>query len=183
MIIMADELIDIYNENNKFLRKKLKSKAHREGLWHRSAQIWIYNKKGQLLVQLRAKDKALFPDTWDISVAGHVSSGEEPINTAIKEIKEEIELNIKKTDLEFVKIRKNSMKYKDLVNNEHGYVYLLDYEGNIKDLRLQKEEVQEIRFLDIDQVEKELINSQRKYVPLGKYWDEMIAEIRKRLSK
>ena len=178
---MVDELIDIYNEKNIFLRTELKSKAHKEGLWHRSSQIWIYNQKGEILIQLRAKNKVLFPNMWDISVAGHVSSGEKPIDTALKEIKEEIGLNLKESDLEFVKIRKNSMNYKGLVNNEHSYVYLLDYEKDITNLNIQIEELQEVKFIYLNKIEKELINSPKKYVPLGKYWNEMIAKIKERI--
>ena len=59
---MADELIDIYDENNKPLGiQKMKSEAHRDGLWHRASHVWIYNSKGEILLQLRAKNKELWP--------------------------------------------------------------------------------------------------------------------------
>lgn len=43
---MPDELIDIYDENNKFLGiSRMKSEAHQNGLWHRAAHVWEYWKK------------------------------------------------------------------------------------------------------------------------------------------
>jgi isopentenyldiphosphate isomerase len=70
---MTDELIDIYDENNFSLGiKKMKSEAHRDWLWHRAVQICIYNSNYEILIQLRSKYKKIFPNLWDISVAGHV---------------------------------------------------------------------------------------------------------------
>ena len=53
---MVDELIDIFDENNNALNvQKMKSEAHKLGLWHRASHIWIYNSSGEILLQLRAK--------------------------------------------------------------------------------------------------------------------------------
>lgn len=86
---MADELIEIYNGNNEPLGiEKMKSEAHRNGLWHRASHIWIYNSAGEILLQLRAENKELYPNMWDISAAGHISAGEEPIISALREMEE-----------------------------------------------------------------------------------------------
>ena len=82
---MADELIDICDESNNLTKiQKMKSYAHKAGLWHRTAHIWIYNSKGNILLQLRAKEKLLYPDMWDISAAGHVSAGEDPTTSGLR---------------------------------------------------------------------------------------------------
>ena len=92
---MADELIDICDENNNLINvQKTKSEAHKNGLWHRASHIWIYNSNGEILLQLRAKEKPLYPDMWDISAAGHISAGEDPITSGLREVKEEIGLEI-----------------------------------------------------------------------------------------
>ena len=58
---MADELIDICDENNNLIDiQKMKSEAHKDGLWHRASHIWIYNSNGEILLQLRAKEKPLY---------------------------------------------------------------------------------------------------------------------------
>ncbi len=176
---MADELIDIYDKNNKTLDIQLmKSEAHKKWLWHRSAHIWIYNSKGEILLQLRAKDKELYPDMWDISVAGHVGAWEEEIISAIRETEEEIWLSVKTEDLEFFKIKKVKMIYKKMLNHEFNYIYFLKFDGDIKELALQKEEVAEIHFLPIEKIEKELKENPNNYAPHWDYWDEIIEKVK-----
>ena len=176
---MADELIDVYNENNEFLGiHKMKSAAHKDGLWHRASYIWIYNSNGEILIQLRAENKDLYPNLWDVSVAGHVGAGEDPIISAVREIKEEIGLSVTPEDLQFLKIRKHNAIYKQTKNNEFFYVYLLKFEGDIKKLTLQKEEVKKIKFVKPDKLEEELKIHSERYVPHLGYWSEMIDRIR-----
>ena len=176
---MADEIIDICDEDNKIIGQKLKSEAHKKGLWHRSAQIWIYNSKAEILLQLRTKNKTLCPNLWDASVAGHVASGEEPIISALREMEEEIGLKLEENDLKLLKIRKNSLAFGGLINKEWAYIYTYIFDGDINKLHLQKDEVQEVKFISPDDMEKELKTVLKTYVPLGEYWNEMIAEARK----
>lgn len=176
---MADKLINIYNENNKPLNlEKMKSEAHKNGLWHRASHIWIYNSRGEILLQLRAKSKELYPNMWDISAAGHVSAGEEPIVSALREMEEEIGLSVKQEDLEFLEIRKVRAVHKKIKNNEFYYVYLLKLDSDINKLTLQKEEVAKIQFLSISKIEEELKKYPEKYVPHGNYWFDVIKKVR-----
>ena len=180
---MADELIDVCDESNNLTNiQKMKSEAHRDGLRHRAAHIWIYNSKGEILLQLRAKEKPLYPDMWDISAAGHVSAGEDPVTSGLREINEEIGFKIKQEDLRFFKIRKVKAVYRDIKNNEFYYVYLLKFDGDIKKFKLQDEEVQEIQFLPIEKIEEELEINPDKYVPHGEYWFEVINEVKRKLK-
>lgn len=180
---MADELIDICDENNRPIGvKKMKSEAHKNGLWHKTAHIWIYNSNGEILLQLRAKNKDLYPNVWDISAAGHVSAGETPIVSALRETKEEIGLSAKPQDLEFFKIRKSKSIYKEIKNNEFCYVYLLKFDGDINSLVLQEEEVTEIQFLSTKKILEELKIEPNKYVPHGNYWLDIIDRVERVLN-
>jgi len=180
---MADELIDIYNQNNKSLGlRKMKSEAHRDGLWHRASHVWIYNGKGEILLQLRAKGKDLYPDMWDVSAAGHIGAGEEPIVAAVRETGEEIGLSINSEDLDFLWVQKVNIVYDKMKNNEFQYVYLYKFCGDIEDLVLQKEEVADIRFVSIGEIKDELEINSEKYVSRGNYWFEVMEEVGRRLS-
>ncbi|MFH1455448.1 MAG: NUDIX domain-containing protein [archaeon] len=178
-----DELIDICDEKNQLLGiQKMKSEAHRDGSWHRASHIWIYNSKGEILLQLRAKEKSLYPDMWDVSVAGHVNSKEEPLTSGLREIEEEIGLKLKKEDLDFFKILKHKAVFRKIKNNEFYYIYFYKFDGNINKLKIQGEEVQEILFLGTDKIEEELKTNPKKFVPHGNYWYEMINEVKRRLN-
>lgn len=181
---MADELIDIYDENNEPTgEKQMKSEAHRLGLWHRVAHVWIYNQKGEILLQLRAKDKLLYPNMWDISAAGHISAGEDAIVSAVRETQEEIGLEISLNDLKFFKIKKHSAIYQNIKNNEFFYIYFLQYDDSINILKKQEEEVADLKFLSLIEVEEGLKNSPDDFAPHGDYWPEIISQVKKLIGK
>jgi len=178
---MADELIDICDENNNLLGlQKMKSVAHQDGSWHRVVHVWIYNSSGEILLQLRSKEKAIFPNMWDVSVAGHIGSGETALNSGLRELIEEINLTVSVEDLQFSHIKKGGQSPKDFINNEFYYAYFFKFDGDITGLKLQKEEVQEIRFFTTDQIETELKTMPEKYATHGDYWYEIINEVRER---
>lgn len=176
---MENELIDIYDENNNSLNiKKTRKEVRENNLWHRTIQVLIYNSNKEIMLQLRNKNKKLFPDLWDFSVAGHIDSGGNEIDTAVREIEEEIGLKVKKEELQFYKIKKLNPKYKQYTDNKHVYVFLLKKDIEIKELKIQKEEVQELKWISLNAFEKELENNKEKYVPHGEYWFEIIEKIR-----
>ena len=179
---MADELIDICDEDNKPLGvQKTKGEAHEKGLWHRACHIWIFNSRGEMLLQLRAKEKRLFPDMWDAAVGGHIAAGEEALTTAVREAEEELGLVIAAEDLEFFKIFKKEITRGEIKNKEFYYDYIFRYDGPSDDLRLQKEEVQAVKFVPIQKLEDDLIAEPEKYVPHGDYWFEVIKEIKRKI--
>jgi len=179
---MSDELIDICDEQNKLLgNSQLKSVAHRDGLWHRAAHIWIYNSRGEILLQLRAKQKPLHPNQWDISAAGHVSAGEKVLTSGLREVSEEIGLKLEPGDLEFLMIKKNSTVFREIKNNEFYYVYLYKYDGTLDQLRLQEAEVQKVKFLSTKEIKRDLLNNPDKYVPHEGYWPLILDAVNERV--
>ena len=182
---MGDELIDILDEKGNLTGKqKMKSEAHHDGSWHRSAHIWIYNSKGEILLQLRAKNKDVYPDMWDSSVAGHVSAGEEPVTSGVREIQEEVGLSVQENDLEFYKIEPEETRYKEITSNEFIYIYLLKYDGNASTIKIQEEELQEARFIPLEEIEEGLRSNPERYCPhTPEYWAEMFIAIRNKTKQ
>lgn len=179
---MSDELIDIFNDNNILIKSwVLKSQAHKKWLWHRAVHIWIYNSKWEILIQLRANDKDYYPDVWDVSVAGHVWAWEEVINWALREIEEEIWIKVEKRDLNFWKIINEKNDFENIKNNEFHYIYFLKFDWDITKFKLQKEEVQEIKFIWINDLNNELNINPQKYLLHWNYWLKIILEIEKRV--
>ena len=89
------EYIDIFDENNNPIgEKKEKQQAHEDGNFHRTAHVWIINDKNELLLQKRSTRKKSHPNCWDISGAGHIKAGEAIIDGAIRELKEELGIEI-----------------------------------------------------------------------------------------
>lgn len=180
---MPDELIDIFDEHNHPLGgPKMKSVAHRDGLWHRAVHILVCNEKGEFLLQLRSKYKKLYPNLWDVSVAGHIGAGEEPVISAIRELEEEVGLKADPSDLEFCGTRHSGAIYQDIINNEFFYIYFFKFNGDVHDLKLQIEEVDEVKFVSIKHLEDSLAMTPLKFVNHGDYWREVIEIIKSKTT-
>ncbi len=177
---MADELVDIFDGDGKPTGvTKLKSEAHRDGLWHRAVHVWLYNSRGEILLQLRAKGKQLYPGVWDLSAAGHVAAGEDPVAAAARELEEELGLRVAQADLEFFKSVKNSPPYPGFSNNEFYFVYFCKFNGRADELKLQGDEVEAARLFSIDQVEADLSLDRTKFVPHGEYWQDALSGLKR----
>lgn len=146
-----DELVDVYNELTKEKTKEVISKniAHEKGIWHSSIHIIIISKdKRKILLQKRCQDKKLYPSMWDISVGGHITSGEEPLTSAKRELKEELGLNPNIYEFKFLEKIKEELINNGINSKEFVYVYLIIADIDINDILLQKEEVSEAKWLD-----------------------------------
>ena len=122
-------------------------------------------------------------DVWDVSAAGHKAAGEDVLTTAVRETAEELGLAIKAEQLEFIKIRICHKVYAGLTNNEFQYVYFMKFDGDIKSLKIQEEEVQAIRFLPLKQVLVDINTTTGKYPWDHKdYWIDILNELDRKLN-
>jgi isopentenyl-diphosphate delta-isomerase type 1 len=171
---MADEYIDIVNEDNELTGvSEQKSIAHKNGLWHRAAHVWIYNSQREVLLQRRASNKDFYPDMWDFSVGGHVTAGESVERSAVREVKEEIGISIDMSELECLQIRKIMHVFNNLRNHEFQYVYVLKKDILIEDMVKQDTEVADLGWFSIEEVLTMKRNNE--VLPHPKhYWEYMM---------
>lgn len=64
--------------------------ALEKGIAHRIARVFLFNSKGELLIQKRSANHSSLPNRWDQSAAGHVDEGETYEQAAYRELKEEV---------------------------------------------------------------------------------------------
>jgi isopentenyldiphosphate isomerase len=149
------EFLDIWDESGKPIGQICeKSIAHQKGLFHPTVHIWFYTSTPSLLLQKRGPNKQTFPSFWDVSVAGHVSSGESILDGALREVHEEIGLQLKSDDLRLIDIRKNVNQFSNgIIDCEFQHVFLSELKINVKDLVIQKEEVDDIRLFSFEEME------------------------------
>ena len=113
------EYLDIYDGNGAPLGiKKTKKEAHAEGLWHKAVHIWIINSKGEVLLQKRSPLVDNHPDKWDVSAAGHISAGEDERTSALREVGEEIGLDLSSADLIHIGTVTQQSSRPGYINNE-----------------------------------------------------------------
>lgn len=160
------EYIDVLDENGKKLNIVRNLRLIYElANWHRSVHVWVLNSKNELLIQKRALTKETFPGLWAISIAGHVRSGEESLDAAIREIKEEISLDIDTNKLKYLFSIKRSQPYKDRTLNVHDDIYILNVDLDVSTLAIQKEELSELKFINYKEYEQLLKNNDPSFVP------------------
>jgi isopentenyldiphosphate isomerase len=146
-----DELIDILTPEGKSTGKTaLKSEAHKNGWFHATVHIWLFTADQKILLQKRALTKKVFPGLWDISVAGHIATRESVLSSAKREVLEEIGLKLQDSDLIKIGTRVHQIKHKNgIQDNEHHHVFIAELKVPISDLKIQKEEVADIKLFDL----------------------------------
>ncbi|MBG7630664.1 MAG: NUDIX domain-containing protein [Bacteroidetes bacterium] len=177
-----DEYIDILNDHGEISGKTcLKSEAHKNGFFHQSAHIWIFDKNKNVLIQKRAANKDTFPSLWDISVAGHISAGELPINAAIREVQEEVGISISENQLHYIGTSTNKVLHKiDLIDYELHHIYICSLNFNIETLKIQQEEVAKIKMIVLNKLISKVNTNNNNFVPHGNdYFTFVFDEIKK----
>jgi len=173
-----DELIDIYDENGNHIGPELRSIVHANGLWHRTAQVWLLNEKHELLLQLRSKQKDCFPELWDISSAGHIPAGCSPKESAIRELEEE--LGVKVTEEQLIYLFEHVDPYEDKrtghIDREFSEVYLLKVISNIE-FDLQNDEVDEVKWIHYKDLIEDYLANLDLYVPHEKHFYKLVKAI------
>ena len=159
---MNKEYFDILDENgNKIGKTKLRSEVHRDGDWHKAIHIWIINDNGDILLQRRCATKDSNPNMLDISCAGHLIAGDDSLSGAIRELKEELNLDIPQKDLQFIKTLKRSSKYTEtFINNEFDDLYILRTNKSIYEMKFQEEEISELFFVPYKKFKEMVKNKQ-----------------------
>lgn len=149
---MADELVDVYNENYEYKGSKMKSLAQQAGDWVTSIHCWIVRPSsgGFVLFQKRGANKKIFPNKLDISAAGHYKSGEK-IHDGIREISEELGIDVDFNALIPLGIKLDIALVGDLIVHEFCHTFLMQKDLSPKEYTLGLDEVEglvEIKICD-----------------------------------
>ncbi len=171
-VTTRDHLVDIYDLRHEIIGQKLKSEAHLQGLWHNVFHCWILA-GDKIWLQLRSKDKALFPNFLDISAAGHVEAGERIINSCIREVYEELGIRVAKDDLcgEFVFLAASN--WEKIQNREFAYVYFCETYLELTDVNYNRDEVDAVLEVSIKDF-IDLIEEKEQHIPATKYVDSRL---------
>ncbi|NER17435.1 NUDIX hydrolase [Spongiivirga citrea] len=165
---MADELIDIVDKNgNPTGVQHMKSYAHKKGLRHASVHIWLINHNNEILFQRRALDKDTFPGLWDVSAAGHIGADENPKIAALREVNEEIGVQLSPKDLISIgKWHERHAHPNNIIDDEIHIIYIVKIAMDLEDVQLQDEEVMAARLMPLETFKSKLISNEiEEFVP------------------
>ncbi len=153
------ELLDIRREDGSLTGEvKNRELVHRDGDLHGTSHVFIARTTAdgqvELLLQKRADDKDSYPGCYDISSAGHIPAGQDYMESALRELSEELGLTKKEEALHFLGMylqRSENIFYgRPFINYEVSAVYLITDPVEISDLTLQKEEIASVKWMSLE---------------------------------
>ena len=151
------EKIDVLDENgNQTGEVMTREEVHRLGLWHKCVHIWIVNGKREVLLQKRCAKKIMDPNKWTTATSGHLSAGDTNVQGAIRELSEEIGLRANENELKYLfSVKENTInEEKHVIDKELIDVYLMKKDVDIKNLKLQEEEVSDVKWFSYEEFKK-----------------------------
>lgn len=154
-----EEMIDVLDENGVKTGQILsRNQIHKEGLWHRAIAVAIINEKNQILMQQRSYQKEKNAGMWDISVAGHIGTGQDSLSVASREINEEVSINLGYNvdikDFRYMfSYRKEQIINENYIERQfYDFFILRKNDLQIENIKIQKSEVEQIKFVDISEL-------------------------------
>jgi len=152
------EKIILVNQYNKEIGPEEKIKAHEKGLLHRAFSIFIFNSKGELLLQQRSRGKYHSGGLWSNTVCSHPRVGEDYNQAIHRRMKEEMGF-----DCELKKV--SAFIYRadlenGLVENEHDTIFIGEYNDKIEP---NPEEVMDYKWISLSVLREDINSNPKKY--------------------
>lgn len=153
---MEQELLKIFDEQHNQIGVETREQIHKLGLWHETFQCWFigkYEGKQYVYLQLRSDLKKDYPGLLDITAAGHLLASE-TVFDGIREVKEELGIDVLFEELYSLGVIKYSVTTGELVDNELAHVFLYSCTLEWEQFKLQTEEVSGIVRVEISEFVK-----------------------------
>lgn len=170
------EFFDVLNKNGEFTGQvATREDCHKKGLWHKAVAVFILSEDNKkVLLQQRSANKKLWPSLWDVTVGGHVDSGELGYQTVIRETKEELGIVITQHDLEFIGATTSQNISGDIQNNHFNEYYIVHKNINLNDVVLNREEVQSVKWFNVEELVKLINNNYQDLTEKTACWNYLI---------
>ena len=135
-----------------------KIEAHRKALLHRAFSVFIFNSKGEMLLQQRADKKYHSGGLWTNACCSHPAPGEDTLSAALRRLKEELGFT---TPL----VKAFTFSYRTdfengLTENEFDHVFTGVYDGRIV---ADRDEVKNYQYLPLEEIEKSITDEPGKF--------------------
>lgn len=152
------EVLDIVNENGIPTGQTVeRKKAHAEGIMHRTSHVWLVRKRDnrtEILLQKRCDTKDSFPGCYDISSAGHIPAGVDFAASAVRELKEELGVEVSENELIICGNRiincDEVFHGKPFHDRQYSRVFALWCSLNESEFHLQAEEVASVLWIELE---------------------------------
>ena len=164
----TDESVILVDERDRELGACAKLRAHEEGALHRAFSVFVFDRRGRLLIQKRAAAKYHSAGLWSNTACGHPRPGEATADAARRRLREEMGLDCElRAAFEFVY---RAELEGALVEHEYDHVFVGAHDGG--DPAPDPSEVEDWRWVGMDELRRELLEEPRRY----SYWLKLAVE-------
>lgn len=160
---MSKEKVYVVDENDNVLEEKWRDELTDDDCW-RIIGVWVENSAGEVLIQQRSLTKKLNPGLWTAGVIGTVTAAETYEQAAYKELSEELGVSGVALALRKRAHYRASLGYRNI----ETYGCIIDMA--IDDFVIQKEEVEQIKWLKPEELRQDLQTNPEKYT-IPDLWD------------
>ena len=148
------ELLTRVDEYNKIIGSISRGAAHETpGVFYRTIYVLVKDEKGEILIQKRSTTKDLYPNCWDLSVGGHVNFGKSYEETAVRELGEELGLNVSEQDL----VSKGEVIVKLPQSGEFFNIFEYSLKPG-ETISASQEEVNDTRWMSIEDIKQSMVD-------------------------
>lgn len=153
-----EDFVTLVNEADQKTGLMEKMQAHENGLLHRAFSVFLFNEKGEMLLQKRAPGKYHSPNQWTNAVCSHPKSDESYHDGAKRRLKEELGIEVEISE-KFNFIYKAKVG-ENLWEHELDYVFTGKFDG---EFHLNNEEVSEVRYISLENLEREMAENPSEF--------------------
>jgi isopentenyl-diphosphate Delta-isomerase len=150
-LIMKEQEVVLVNENDEPIGLMEKMEAHQKGLLHRAFSVFIFDTKGNMLLQQRSADKYHGAHLWTNACCSHPFPDETVKDAAQRRLKEELGFTTELHEIFFFTY--HAKVENDLIEHEFDHVFAGEYD---KDIYPNVSEVADFTYRPIDQIKKEI---------------------------
>jgi len=131
------ELWDILDNNGNRTGKTIeRGQPLRQDEYHLIVHVWIKNSNGEFLITKRTPNKKILPNMWETTV-GSAIAGEESFETVLREVKEEIDIDLSRAKGKYLfRLKRQQHDFPDFID-----VWLFNEDIDISKVKYQPEEV------------------------------------------
>ena len=145
-----------------------------------ASHVWIWRQSEheiEVLLQKRAESKNTWPGYLDISAAGHIDAGENPVQSAVREAREEIGIELEPNNLYYIFALRTPLDPQEL---DTVFIYELNH---LAEFSFDDGEVEELKWVLLSEFEKMVkIPDEYKLVPQGNEYFSLVISALRRIS-
>lgn len=178
------EILDVVNENDEIIGQAERDEVHRIGLVCRLVYVCFYTENREVILQKRSDTKKNDAGKLTTTVSGHVESGQDYLEAAVRETLEESGVEVRSDDLTSLGVVRADYVQGAYLSNAMRGLFAYKFTGDISDLKVEEGDGAGFVVLTIEELEHQLDSEPDKFATVltDKVGRDLVEGIKKLLN-